>query len=86
MNYDNHIQTLIDGIKADKAITSEWRYKAISRLKEARAYIHEGKNTTNRQLPDDVRVMQFAGPITSPCICSPGMPSRKDCPMHGEAA
>ena len=79
MNYDEQIQALIDAIKADKSITSEWRYTAIKRLKEARAFIHEGKNTTNRQVPENVKVMEFA----TPCICTPSMPPRKDCPMHG---
>jgi hypothetical protein len=82
MNYNLAIQEIIDVTKADKSINAEWRNKAVSRLKEARAFIREGKTTTNRTGPVDMPTMQFAGPQ---CICT-DLGTRKDCPVHGVKA
>jgi hypothetical protein len=85
MNYDQYVQEIVDVIKADKAIVQPWRNKAVARLEEAQAFIHEGKTTTYREAPGGLPTMQFAGPSTTAgqCVCTLGMPPRKDCPVHG---
>ena len=83
MSYDEEIQTLIDAIKADKAIVQPWRNYAIKHLMETQAHIRMGKTTTHRS-PDEPAPMQFAAPKPT-CICTE-MGRRKDCPVHGAAA
>ena len=89
MDYDQSIQEIISVLKADKSVIQPWRNYAIKHLMEAQAHVKMGLTTTNRE-PDDHPAMQFAGPvkggadIAAPqCICTPGMPPRKDCPVHG---
>ncbi len=82
MDYDAYITELTDVLKQDKSVVQPWRNKSVARLQEVQAFIRMGKSTTNRK-PDDHPAMQFAGPTQSQCICTPGMPPRKDCPVHG---
>jgi hypothetical protein len=78
-DYNAAFLTFIEQIKLDKGVVQPWRNKAIARIEEAQAFIHEGMTTTNRVAPDDLPIMQFSGPQ---CNCTE-LGKRKDCPVHG---
>jgi hypothetical protein len=79
VNYDLAIQEIIDVIKADKSLAQPYKNFAVSDGLRWKAVVAAARNTTNREAPDDLPIMQFAGPE---CICTE-FGKRKDCPVHG---
>lgn len=88
MNYRNEIQSIIDLLSQDKAVSPKWRNKAIARLEDADLYLlkaglDNGENLTSLEAtmpPDD-----------SLCICRKDQNGklvalRRSCPIHGQEA
>ena len=89
MNYDHELQRIITAIKADKGIVQPWRNKALARLQEVQAFIHEGQHTSNLKPPEGTELTSY-GTAKLPnvlegreCICPAGGIHRR-CPVHGE--
>lgn len=85
MTYADYAAMLIElaeQIKNDKDIVQPQRNYAAKLVVELQAMLLLGLSTTNRK-PDDPMPMESARPTQGQCICTPGMPARKDCPVHG---
>lgn len=88
MNYDAEINRIAETIRHDKDIAQPWRNKAKARLEEAQAFIRMGKTTSNLKPEGRVELdapTHDGGYSLNNCICTDGMPARKDCPVHGTA-
>lgn len=97
MNYDEYIHQLIEALKADKGLAQPYKNYLISDAKRLQVAVRGTKTMAMEKAPADVLAeagtgdaplpMQFAGPMTSgtagQCVCTTGMPPRKDCPVHG---
>lgn len=84
-DYAAALATLAEQIKNDKDIVQPQRNYAAKLVVELQAMLMLGLTTTNRK-PDEPAPMEFAAPPQSQCMCTPGMPARKDCPIHGRKA
>lgn len=94
MNYDEHISQLIEALKDDQSLAQPYKNYLISDAKRLQIAIRGAKTIAFNQPPPDMpepngttspQPMQFAGPSTTGvCVCTPGMPRRRDCPVHGK--
>jgi hypothetical protein len=82
MDYDAAINDVVTFLKQDKRISQPWRNYATKHFQEGLADVRMGLAESGVQPPPaDAPVFPTPQPIG--CICSPDMPPRRDCPVHG---
>lgn len=89
MNYRNEIQSIIDLLSQDKAVSPKWRNKAVARLEDAELYLLKAGLDTGEELAS----LDSSLPATddSLCVCRKDQNGklvalRRSCPIHGQEA